>query len=129
VAQPADADDDDDIAGVQLVGGLLGRVVGGDARVGVGSDLRRIVLVGQRDDRPLVGEEAVGEAAAWVSPGKATFSQCTSSPSRQGRQTPQVRTGRQMAGCPSSTVSTPSPTSTTVPAFSWPSVSGGSWGT
>jgi hypothetical protein len=52
-----------------------------------------------------------------------------SSPSRQGRQTPQVITGWQMTGVPGSTVSMSSPTSATVPPFSWPSGSGSSWGT
>jgi hypothetical protein len=63
-----------------------------------------------------------------VRPLNALFSQYMSSPSRQGRQVPQVWTGWQMTGSPSATSVTSSPTSATTPAFSWPSVIGRSCG-
>jgi hypothetical protein len=64
-----------------------------------------------------------------VRPLNALFSQYMSSPSRQGRQVPQVWTGWQITGSPSETSVTSSPVSVTMPAFSWPSVIGSSWGT
>ena len=64
-----------------------------------------------------------------VRPLNESFSQYIVSPWRQARQVPQVWTGWQITWSPSETSVTSSPTSTTVPAFSWPSVIGSVWGT
>ena len=55
-------------------------------------------------------------------PGKVLFSQCTSSPARQARHSPQVTSGCRMTVSPTSTLLTSEPISWTQPAFSWPSV-------
>jgi len=68
VAEPADADHDGVVARGQLARGLLRRVVGGDARVGVWGDVDRLHAVGQRDQRPLGGEEVLGEPAVGREP-------------------------------------------------------------
>src|SRR5699024_2863989 len=57
-------------------------------------------------------------------PGKAEFSQCTSSPARQARQSPHVTKGCRITRSPTSTLLTAEPISTTVPAFSCPSTYG-----
>src|SRR5659263_476487 len=54
------------------------------------------------------------------SPGKLLFSQCTSSPSRHARHSPQVMSGCRMTLSPGATFVTASPTASTQPAFSWP---------
>ena len=55
-------------------------------------------------------------------PGNWLLSQCTSSPERQARQSPQVMSGWTMTLSPSLTLVTALPTACTQPAFSWPIV-------
>jgi hypothetical protein len=55
-------------------------------------------------------------------PGNSPFSQYMSSPRRQPRQTPQLINGCTITGSPGATLSTASPTTSTQPAFSCPSV-------
>ncbi len=57
-------------------------------------------------------------------PGNWLFSQCTSSPERQARHSPQVISGCTITLSPSTTLVTAEPTACTQPAFSWPIVYG-----
>jgi DNA-binding IclR family transcriptional regulator len=67
------------------------------------------------------GAPPVTAATVTVSmPGKLEFSQCTSSPDRHGRHSPQVTSGCRITASPGATLVTASPTSRTQPAFSWP---------
>ncbi len=55
-------------------------------------------------------------------PGNGLFSQCTSSPERQARHSPQVMSGWTITLSPSATLVTAEPTACTQPAFSCPIV-------
>ena len=66
----ADADDGRGRAGGEPRSEPLDRVVGGDAGVGVRGDLRRLHPGRQRDERALVDEHVVGEAAVARQPGE-----------------------------------------------------------
>ena len=54
------------------------------------------------------------------SPGKKAFVHCMSLPARQARHSPQMASGCRITVSPTATLVTPSPTSCTQPAFSWP---------
>ena len=69
---------------------------------------------------PLLVAAGVVLPPSRLMPGNSPFSQCTSSPRRQGGHSPQVTSGCRMTLSPTATLRTASPTSTTVPAFSWP---------
>ena len=58
------------------------------------------------------------------SPWKASLLQMFRSPRRQEAHSPQLYEGRTAAFWPTRSVSTPSPTSTTMPQNSWPSTTG-----
>ena len=70
VPDPADADHGRCAPRLEPRDELLHGVVSRDARVGVRRDRRRLDALRQRDDRPLVGEDVVREAAVAREPGE-----------------------------------------------------------
>ena len=111
--------------GREPAGRLGRRVVGGEAGVGERGDVGG--LQRRRRSSPRCGPRSCRYSAypPLVSmPGNALASQCTSSPERQARHSPQVISGCTITLSPSATLVTAEPTACTQPAFSWPIVYG-----
>ena len=66
----ADTDHGDGRAGAEPRHELPHRVVGGEAGIGVRCDVHRFDPIGQRDERALVDEHEIGEAAVARQPGE-----------------------------------------------------------
>ena len=96
--------------GRQPLGGLGRGVVGGQAGVGQRRDVGRLQRVVDLDDAARRRLQVLGVPAVGVDAGElALASQCTSSPDRQARHSPQVISGCRITLSPSVTLVTAEP--------------------
>ena len=123
MSKAARADHDDILAGQQMTRGLLGRAIGGQSRVRIGSDILRGERLRQFDERALTCQQVLRVTAIGVDAGEGTVERMhvVAAPARQAMAA-EVTSGWQMTLSPTLTPSTPGPTASTQPAFSCPMI-------